>query len=75
MHMNNNQTVEKLKQMRLTAMAELHLQHVKNKKLPTYPWWSTLACGWPEWEDRGNQEKTRVALKQARLSPKSLCGG
>ena len=28
--MNNNQTVEKLRQMRIGAMAELHLQHVKN---------------------------------------------
>jgi|GEM_PF-6161363 len=26
--MNNNQTIEKLKQMRLSAMAEMHLQHV-----------------------------------------------
>jgi DNA replication protein DnaC len=31
--MNNNQTVEKLKQMRLGAMAELHLQHVKNNAM------------------------------------------
>ena len=28
--MNNNQTIEKLNQMRLSAMAELHYQHVKN---------------------------------------------
>ena len=26
--MNNNQTVEKLRKMRIGAMAELHLQHV-----------------------------------------------
>ena len=30
--MNNNQTVEKLKSMRLSAMSELHLQHVKNNQ-------------------------------------------
>ena len=31
--MDNNQTIEKLKKMRLGAMAELHLQHVKNNQL------------------------------------------
>ena len=30
--MNNTQTVEKLRQMRLTAMAELHQQHVTNNQ-------------------------------------------
>ncbi len=30
--MNNNQTIEKLKQMRLGAMAELHLQNIKNNQ-------------------------------------------
>ena len=28
--MNNEQTIEKLKQMRLTAMAQLHQQHVRD---------------------------------------------
>jgi len=31
--MNNNQTVEKLKAMRLSAMAELHLQHLKDNRV------------------------------------------
>ena len=31
--MNNNQTIEKLKQMRLGAMADLHLHHLKNNQL------------------------------------------
>ncbi len=31
--MDNNQTVEKLKKMRIGAMADLHLQHIKNNTL------------------------------------------
>ncbi len=31
--MNNNQTVLKLKQMRLTAMAELHAAHLKENRI------------------------------------------
>ena len=30
--MNNNQTIEKLKQMRLSAMAELHAAHLKDNR-------------------------------------------
>jgi hypothetical protein len=31
--MNNNQTIEKLRAMRLGAMAQLHLQQVKDNRL------------------------------------------
>ena len=31
--MNNNQTIEKLNQMRLYGMSQLHLQHVKNNQI------------------------------------------
>ena len=31
--MNNNQTVERLKQMRLGAMASLHYQHIKDNRI------------------------------------------
>lgn len=59
--MNNNQTVEKLKQMRLTAMAELHLQHVKNNQfngLTADEYLAILADH--EWEDRQNKKTGRL---------------
>jgi len=69
--MNNNQTVEKLKQMRLTAMAELHLQHVKNNKfneLTSDEYLSLLADH--EWEDRQNKKISRL-LNQASFRQKA----
>lgn len=68
--MNNNQTVEKLKQMRLTAMAELHLQHVKNNKFTdiTPDEYMALMAD-HEWEDRENKKITRL-LKQASFRQK-----
>lgn len=63
--MNNNQTVEKLKQMRLSAMAELHLQHVKNNKLNDITPDEYLALMTDhEWEDRQNKKISRL-LNQA----------
>ena len=36
--MNNNQTVEKLRTMRISAMADLHLNHLKtNQTESAYP--------------------------------------
>lgn len=69
--MNNNQTVEKLKQMRLTAMAELHLQHVKNNKFTdiTPDEYMALMAD-HEWEDRENKKITRL-LKQAGFRQKA----
>lgn len=59
--MNNNQTVGKLKQMRLTAMADLHLQHVKDNRfngLTADEYLAILADH--EWEDRQNKKIKRL---------------
>ncbi|ELR68031.1 Mobile element protein [Fulvivirga imtechensis AK7] len=69
--MNNNQTVEKLKKMRLTAMAELHLQHVKNNqfnKLTADEYLAILTDH--EWEDRQNKKINRL-LTQANFRQKA----
>lgn len=63
--MNNNQTVEKLKRMRLGAMADLHLQHVKNNQLSDLTADEYLALLTDhQWEDRKNSKINRL-LKQA----------
>lgn len=65
--MNNNQTVEKLKQMRLVAMADLHLQHIKEnriEKLTAYEYLALLTDH--QWEDRQNRKIERL-IKQATL--------
>lgn len=69
--MNNNQTVEKLKQMRLTAMAELHLQHVKSNKFNdiTPDEYMALMAD-HEWEDRENKKISRL-LNQASFRQKA----
>lgn len=68
--MNNNQTIEKLKQMRLSAMAELHLQHVKNNKLDlTADEYLALLTD-HEWEDRQNKKIDRL-LGQANFRQKA----
>lgn len=65
--MNNNQTVEKLRKMRLGAMAELHLQHVKNNQLNGHTPDEYLALlAEHEWESRENQKIARL-LKQANF--------
>ncbi|MFT6036745.1 MAG: DNA replication protein DnaC [Marivirga sp.] len=69
--MNNNQTVEKLKHMRLTAMADLHLQHVKNNKfneLTPDEYLALLADH--ECEDRQNKKISRL-LNQASFRQKA----
>jgi len=59
--MNNNQTVEKLKQMRLSAMAELHLKHLKNNLLNNVTPDEYLALLTDhEWEIRQNQKIDRL---------------
>lgn len=65
--MNNNQTIEKLRQMRISAMAELHEQQVKsnhNAELTADEYLALLTDH--EWEDRQNKKTTRL-LKQAKL--------
>lgn len=59
--MNNNQTVEKLKSMRLSAMAEMHLQHVKNNQFNNVTPDEYLALlADHEWEDRQNKKIDRL---------------
>lgn len=69
--MNNNQTVEKLKQMRLGAMAELHLQNVKNNQFSdiTADEYIGLLTE-HEWEDRQNKKINRL-LNQAGFKQKA----
>ena len=69
--MNNNQTVEKLKQMRLGAMAELHLQYVKNNQLndSTPDEYLGLLTD-HEWENRQNLKIERL-IKQAGFRQKA----
>jgi DNA replication protein DnaC len=69
--MNNNQTIEKLKQMRLGAMAQLHLQHVKNNQFNDITADEYLALLTDhEWEDRQNTKISRL-LNQARFRQKA----
>lgn len=59
--MNNNQTIEKLKQMRLSAMAEMHLQHVKNNQFNKVTPDEYLALLTDhEWEDRQGKKISRL---------------
>ncbi|MBZ9650853.1 IS21-like element helper ATPase IstB [Psychroflexus montanilacus] len=63
--MNNNQTIEKLKQMRLEAMAQLHLQHIKDNRIENITADEYLALLIDhQWEDRQNRKIERL-LKQA----------
>ncbi len=59
--MNNYQTIEKLKQMRLGAMAHLHLHHVKNNQFNDITPDEYLALlADHEWEDRQNKKISRL---------------
>jgi DNA replication protein DnaC len=63
--MNNNQTIDKLKQMRLGAMAQLHLQHIKDNRIENITADEYLALLTDhQWEDRQNRKIERL-LKQA----------
>lgn len=65
--MNNNQTIEKLKQMRLDAMANLHLQHQKDNQLESFTIDEYLALLTDhEWEHRKDRKITRL-IKQANF--------
>lgn len=73
--MDNNQTIEKLKKMRLGAMAELHLQHVKNNQLSEHTPDEYLALlTQHEWENRENLKMTRL-IKQANFRQKADVAG
>lgn len=73
--MDNNQTIEKLRQMRISAMADLHLQHVKNNKLNDATPDEYLALLTEhEWESRQNQKVNRL-IKQAGFRQKADIAG
>lgn len=65
--MNNNETIEKLRQMRLTAMAQLHRQHLGNNQtlVCTADEYLTLLTD-HEWESRYNRKIQRL-IKQANF--------
>jgi len=69
--MNNNQTIEKLKQMRLTAMAELHTEQLKNHQHTkcTPDEYLALMTDY-EWEYRYNRKIQRL-IKQAGFRQKA----
>lgn len=63
--MNNNQTIERLKQMRLGAMAKVHLQQLQTNNNADYTPDEYLAMLTDsEWEDRQNK-KTQRLLQRA----------
>lgn len=69
--MDNNQTVEKLKQMRLLAMADMHYQSIKTNQyseLTADEYISLLADH--EWEDR-QQKKIARLINQANFKQKA----
>lgn len=69
--MNNNQTLEKLRQMRLTAMAELHQQYIENHQTGSLTADEYLALLVDhQWEDRLNRKIGRL-IKQARFKQKA----
>lgn len=65
--MNNNQTIEKLRSLRLDAMAHLHSQHVKGNRLEGITCDEYLALLTDhQWEERENRKIDRL-LKQANF--------
>lgn len=69
--MDNNQTIEKLRQMRLNAMADLHSQHLRNNKLNDATPDEYLALlAQHEWESRQNQKVNRL-INQAGFRQKA----
>ena len=69
--MNNNQTIEKLKQMRLGAMAEMHHHYLKNNQLTGITADEYLALLTDhEWEDRQNIKIQRL-LQMADFKQKA----
>ncbi len=69
--MNNSQTIEKLKQMRLGGMAELHSQHLKNNQFNGITSDEYLALLTDhEWEQRQNLKFARL-LELANFKQKA----
>jgi DNA replication protein DnaC len=73
MNMNNNQTIEKLKQMRLGAMAELHLRHLKDNRTNKSTADEYLALLTDhQWEDRQNRKIERLLKLAGFKQPANL---
>lgn len=71
--MNDNQTVEKLRRMRINAMAELHLQNVKNNQLNDITPDDYLALLTDrEWEERQSKKINRLMLQACFKQKASL---
>lgn len=71
--MNNNQTIEKLKQMRLNAMASLYQQHQKGSQLESFTIDEYLALLTDhEWEHRKDRKITRLIKQASFRQPASL---
>ena len=71
--MNNNQTIEKLKQMRLGAMAELHLSHLKDNRTSKSTADEYLALLTDhQWEDRQNRKIERLLRLAGFRQPANL---
>lgn len=69
--MNNNETIEKLKQMRLGAMAQMHRQHIENNQYSDCTTDEYLALLTDhEWEHRYNRKIQRL-IKQAGFRQKA----
>lgn len=69
--MNNNQTLEKLRQMRLKAMASLHEQYLEDNRIESMTTDEYLALLIDhQWEDRLNRKIKRLT-KQARFKQKA----
>lgn len=69
--MNNNQTVEKLRQMRLSAMADLHHQNIKSNRFAEFTPDEYIALlADHEWEDR-QIKKTGRLIKRASFKQSS----
>lgn len=69
--MNNNQTIEKLNQMRIKAMAELHVQHLTSNSMESYTPDEYLGILTDhEWENRQNKKIERL-IKQASFRQKA----
>ena len=69
--MNNNQTIERLKSMRLGAMASLHQQHIQNngiEKMTADEYLALLTDH--QWEERQNNKIERL-IKQAGFREKA----
>lgn len=73
--MNNNQTIEKLKQLRLGAMADLHLHHLKNNQLAGITSDEYLALLTDhEWEARQNTKISGLLRSASFKQDASVAG-